>query len=181
MRYRLRWRPQTQRHVVIQAGSEDFDGIVGRGQSHGRSHSGNEVGDGQSLMSEPIVERGVSSTRRRLGDHGHRSGSGRSSPRGPSDPYRASIGFSPWRRCAAWRKGLERQFGRGLPLRDCHRNCPYGPPQQRCGGQYSIMHRWFSKSGQQGAPERREAASHVIGGDKTIGWLSRCTQVAISK
>ena len=54
--------------------------------------SGNEVGDGQSLMSEPMVERGVSSTRRRLGDHGHRSGSGRSSP---SDAYRASNRVEP--------------------------------------------------------------------------------------
>jgi hypothetical protein len=41
--------------------------------------------------------------------------------------------------------------------------------------------RRFSKSRQQGAPQPREAASHVIGGDKTIGWLSRGTQVAIYK
>src|SRR5580692_6940535 len=40
---------------------------------------------------------------------------------------------------------------------------------------------WFSKSRQQGAPQLREAASHVIGGDKMIGRQMRCTHVAIAK
>jgi hypothetical protein len=41
--------------------------------------------------------------------------------------------------------------------------------------------RWFSKSTQQGAPECREAAPYIIGGNKMIGWRMRGTQVAIAK
>jgi hypothetical protein len=91
---------------------------------------------------------------------------------------RASIGWNPWRHCAAWRKGSERQFGCGLPLRDCHRNCPLWPTTTALWR--PIFDCWFSKSGQQGAPKLREAASHVIGGDKMIGFQP-CTQVAIAK
>ena len=76
----------------------------------------------------------------------------------------------------------ERQFGSGLPLRDCHRNCPLWPTTTALWRPiYSIMHSSFSKSRQQGAPQPREVASHVIGGDKMIDWRKRCTQVAIAK
>jgi hypothetical protein len=52
---------------------------------------------------------------------------------------RASIGWNPWRHCAAWRKGSERQFRSGLPLRDCHQNCPLWPTTTALWRQYSIV------------------------------------------